>query len=195
MEQYRATSELRCAGVLDAFLLDPVGNPSRCIGNSHAADVHTGRGVGRLSQPRRESALVISAVVRDPPSRTGDRSRIRIISCWNPSGPLDARCATQEEEQARTRSHPNTKTPAQDREVHLELPAGRQHPVCARAAFPASADRSLGCRGSKPLALRGVAARPGSERDALGSPGGCRCSFTYMAAVQFHGKKRGANGS
>ena len=45
------------------------------------------------------------------------------------------------------------------------------------------------------LALRAVAAGPGSERDALGRSGDCRCSFACMVAVQFHGKKRGANGS
>jgi hypothetical protein len=187
--------ESKRAGALDAVLLHPAGNPHCYSGNFHATNVHGGRGVRRLSQPRRESALVISALVREAVSRSAGKSRV--ISGWNLStaAPPEARSATRKGEKARARSHRSTKTSAQDREVHLELPAGRQHPVCARAALPAYAGRSLGCGGSKPLPLRGVAARPGFERDALGSPCDCQFRFAYMAAVQLHGKKRGPNGS
>ena len=90
--------KLKCAGALDAFLLDRAGRPRPCVGNSHVADVHTGRGVGRLSQPPRRSALVISAVLREVVSRSGDRSKI--ISCWNlgTAAPPEARSAAQDEE-------------------------------------------------------------------------------------------------
>src|SRR5215469_5699018 len=81
------------------------------------------RGVGRLSQRRRGSALVILlSYVSALQAAERDRElELSVAGISVPPPPPEARSTTQEEEQARTRSHRNTKTPAQNAEIHVGL--------------------------------------------------------------------------